>query len=399
MHSASLGLLSGAPKVSTKPEAESGGARTHVLGIIEAFELRGWEVHTFIAGDQISERLRRRGARELAGKHPAKRVGADLIRIGMGITNGRRAYTMLHNQVAWVYERFASFQALGRQFQRSGTPWILETQGLFYYEAHTERNSLQLQSLAKRIESQAYKECDVLVCVSETLRNLILKELEIEPDKVLVVPNAVDTGYFDPSRFRAKKLFDGFTVGYVGGMIRWQALDALIRAIAELASEGIPVNAVLVGDGDMRATWEAQARDLGVAEMVKFMGRVPRDDVGHYIAGFDVAYSGQMSLKIGTMYHSPLKLYECMAMAKPVLATSFEDARRVVQDNATGFLIDPADPSSVTDTLRRAYRAREKLPEMGRKARQEIEQAHTWVSRVDDIIRGTNRILAERGRL
>lgn len=46
-----LGYLSGAPRVSTNPEAECGGPRSHVLGVIRAFETLEWEVKPFIVGD------------------------------------------------------------------------------------------------------------------------------------------------------------------------------------------------------------------------------------------------------------------------------------------------------------------------------------------------------------
>ncbi len=51
------------------------------------------------------------------------------------------------------------------------------------------------------------------------------------------------------------------------------------------------------------------------------------------------------------MYHSPLKLYEYMAMAKPVVASAFEDAQRVIRDRETGFLFQPGDKEDLKRTL------------------------------------------------
>nr|MDP9479668.1 hypothetical protein [Actinomycetota bacterium] len=48
-----LGYLSAAPRVSTRPDAEAGGPRSHVLGVIRAFESLGWSVNRFIVGDRM----------------------------------------------------------------------------------------------------------------------------------------------------------------------------------------------------------------------------------------------------------------------------------------------------------------------------------------------------------
>jgi len=96
-----------------------------------------------------------------------------------------------------MYERFAVLQALGWVFKRDGIPWILETSGLYSDEAKTERNSLVLTGVARRLEVFAYGRCDVLVCVSAALKELVVEKTGVDPEKILVVPNGVDAAFFD----------------------------------------------------------------------------------------------------------------------------------------------------------------------------------------------------------
>ncbi|WP_143288156.1 glycosyltransferase, partial [Calothrix rhizosoleniae] len=114
------------------------------------------------------------------------------------------------------------------------------------------------------------------------------------------------------------------------------------------------------------------------------------------IAGFDIGYSGQIQPQIGKMYLSPMKLYEYMAMAKPVIASAFEDAQRLVCVGKTGFLFQPGNKEELKLALVEAYRHRAKLPEMGIAARQEIENNHSWQVRVEKLIAGTEQILANK---
>jgi glycosyltransferase involved in cell wall biosynthesis len=314
----------------------------------------------------------------------------------MSLVNSRRAWREMAGRVDWVYERLAVFQALGLRAKRHGIPWILETNGPFFYEAKAERLSIALAWLARVVELRAYRQCDVLICVTESLKTIVAREAGVPPEKILVVPNGVDTAVFDPFRGEARRLLGGFVVGFVGSLIEWQGLRQLLDAVAELRHEGLDVTLAIIGDGPERHPLARRADALGLSASVRFVGRVSSEDVPTYIAGFDVGFSGQTVLKIGTMYHSPLKIYEYLSMAKPVIAAAFDDARQVVREGQTGFLFDSSDRESLKDALRRAYSAQTELAEMGKTARRLMIDEHSWVSRVRRMISEIDRVLQVR---
>lgn len=388
----SLGYLSAAPTVSTRPEASSAGPRAHILGVMNGFSDMGWNVHPFIAGDRVSgEMTGGRVQRWLEGS-PLVRYAGDAARLAMAARSRAAAWRELGGKVDWVYERFATMQVLGHSFKRSGIPWILETQGLFYYETRTERSSVGFPKLAEWIEKRAYHACDRLICVSPALRDLIIEECGVDPEKIMVVPNAVELERFDPSLNGGERYFDELTLGFVGGLIGWQALDLLMEAIAELEMErGVRIAFVVVGDGAMRQSWEGQARELGIADRVRFVGQVPGDRIARHMAGFDIGYAGARVMKIGRMYHSPIKLYEYMAMAKPVLAAAFDDARSLVEGHDTGFLFEPDSKDDLKRALLAAHERRGELVSMGAEARRLIEARHSWQVRSRAMIRDLQR--------
>jgi glycosyltransferase involved in cell wall biosynthesis len=88
----------------------------------------------------------------------------------------------------------------------------------------------------------------------------------------------------------------------------------LLDAVARARHDGLPVRLALVGDGHLRAALEARARELGIADAVRFVGFVD-DPTGHYAAA-DVVALG--SVNEGT----PLTLLEAMACARCVAATA-----------------------------------------------------------------------------
>jgi glycosyltransferase involved in cell wall biosynthesis len=391
-----LGYLSGSPRVSTDPEAEASGARAHILGVSEAFEQLGWSVERFVVGDQVPRAWTGPGSQQAISKSFVRRLAADLMRLALGRLNARRARRLLRGRVDLVYERFGAFQALGAGCRKDGIPWILETNGPLFYEARVERKSLVLSGLARRLERAAYQQCDLLVCISHQLREIIIDLCGVPSAKTVVVPNGVDTSFFDPARYQPKRPFSGFTIGFIGNLYAWAGLDLLFEAVAELHQAGVDVNIVVVGDGLMRQRLEAQVEELALAEHVLFAGRLPRPAVPPYIAGFDIGYSGQVKLQIGEMYHSPLKIYEYMAMAKPVVASAFEDARAVIADGTTGFLFVPGDKEGLKEAVRRAVAAGPELERMGRMARADVVAHHSWTARVRMLLAEVERVLSSR---
>jgi glycosyltransferase involved in cell wall biosynthesis len=391
-----LGYLSAAPTVSTRPAAASAGPRAHILGTINGFGAAGWAVRPYIVGDRLPPGVGNGRVQRLLERVPAARPLADLARLAMARHAAARAWAELGPAVDWVYERFATMQVLGRRFRKAGIPWILETQGLFFYETQVERASVGWPALARRIELAAYRDCDVLIAVSKPLEALLVERCGIDPAKILLVPNAVELDRFDPSLNGRERFFAEPTLGFVGGLIAWQALDLLLEALAALRAEGIVLGLAVIGDGAMLAPWRQRAAELGIADKVLFTGQVPGTEVGAMLARCDLGYSGPRLMAIGSMYHSPIKLYEYMAQGLPVLAAAFDDARKLVAGRGTGFLFAPGDLADLCRALREIHARRESLPRMGVEARALVAAEHSWPARVRELIPAVRAVLARR---
>ena len=369
------------------------GPRSRILGLIRGFESLQWSVKPYIVGDKAPPEWSAKGSGAAISKGYMRTLAVDIVRLCLSAVNSWRSWKEIGKQVDWVYEYAATLQCLGWIFQRQGIPWILQVEALLHYEAKTERNALVLDGIARKLELWSARQCDVIACVSSTLKEILVQEIGIDPEKIVLVPNGVDIQFLDPKLHEPKRLFAGFTIGFVGSLYSWAGLDFLLEAIHELQTEGYELFLVVVGDGEMEQVWSKQSQILGLGKKVKFVGRVPWQEVPQYIAGCDLGYSGQIQLQMGKMYLSPMKLYEYMSMAKPVLASAFEDAKRLVVEAETGFLFQPGDKQSLKQALIHAIAAKDRLPKMGEQARTEIETNHSWTNRVKVLIEQSNRIL------
>jgi glycosyltransferase involved in cell wall biosynthesis len=372
-----LGYLSGAPRVSTRADAELAGPRAHVLGVIAGFEAAGWTVERFIVGDGAPAVVTRGGA-GVVQRGWATTLAADGARLALRRRSASRAYGLLGGRVDWVYERFALFQALGAPFARRGVPWILETNALLADEASRERSSVVLHRTARRLEREAYHACTVLVTISEALADRIVEAMGVGREKIVVVPNGVDVGRFDPARVTPRALGPGFHVVFAGSLAPWQGLDTLVRALVDVEAV-----AVIAGEGPARVGLEALAREVGVADRLHFLGRVAPSDIPALLAGADVCYVGHTDISHDA-FRSPLKLYEYLAAGKPVVSSAVPDAVEAIVEGETGFLFDGGDVASLVRALRAAMAAR--LDVMGQAARREAVERHSWAARVAAMI-------------
>jgi glycosyltransferase involved in cell wall biosynthesis len=373
----------GALKVTTRDDSTSTGPRAHVTGLIGGFRQLGHQVRPMLAGDRVPARLNKAGS---AGAVMASRSWQgrliDTARVGLNPVIG--AWARAGGRRCDVfYERQATYQTLGA-FRPAGTPWVIESNGPFWYEASTERNSLSYPRLAKQLELLTYRRADLVVAVSEALKTVLVEAADLDPGRVLVVPNAVDHRRFPPRGPRATSA--DVTVGFVGHMIGWAGLTNLIDATAVARQRGAPLRLLLVGDGPGRREIEDRATAAGLADVVEFTGHSAWADVPQLLARCDVAFSGQVPMAIGSMYHSPLKLYEYYAAGLPVVATDFPDARELVTGAEAGWLVPPNDVSRLADVLVQVARERSSLPHAGAAARRYVMARHTWTHRADLII-------------
>lgn len=395
-NSGRIAYLSGAPRVSTRSDAETGGPRSHVLGTLTGFRRLGWDVETFIVGDRVPSAWVTEGSNARKQGGIVKKALVDCVRLGMRLRNNVTARRALSVRPNLVYERFACMQALGAPFKRAGVPWVLETNALLFKEFKQDLSAVLLSRLARSLEFSAYRQCDALVCISHELKKLILSEFELPESKIIVLPNGVDTDFFQPIE-QAERAEDGsLTIGFVGMFYAWQALDLLLEAVHELRQRNLDIRIALVGNGPEQEHLAELVMQYGMQACVSFPGRLPRAEVPEAIADFDLGFAGHTPTRSGVMYMSPLKLYEYMAVGKPVLVSRNADSESLVADGETGFFFTAGNKESLKQSIRSAMARKQAFASMGKKARDVIEQHHSWQKRMETLLEELEPIIGNR---
>jgi len=189
-----------------------------------------------------------------------------------------------------------------------------------------------------RLRRAAVESADLILCVSRYTRAAVLTWAAIPPDRVLVIPNTVGEA-FTPANGAAMRASLGLegkcvllTVGRMDTRERYKGHDMVIGAISELVAKGHDIAYVVVGEGDDRSRLEALARERGVAERVRFLGTVGRQDLIEAYRMSDLFVMPSTGEGFGIAF------LEAMASGTPALGLGFAGANDPLADGDLGIL-------------------------------------------------------------
>jgi glycosyltransferase involved in cell wall biosynthesis len=134
-------------------------------------------------------------------------------------------------------------------------------------------------------------------------------------------------------------------------------VGALLQALAAMGGRGDAM-VLLCGEGEERGRLEAEARHLGIADRVRFLGS--RTDVPEVLGASDV-------FVLPSLYEGhPLCVMEAMAAGRPVIATAVGGVPEVVRPGETGVLVPPGDVAALAVAMARLASSEEERGRLGR---------------------------------
>jgi glycosyltransferase involved in cell wall biosynthesis len=168
------------------------------------------------------------------------------------------------------------------------------------------------------------------------------------PDRIRVIPNAIEVERFShvkpDSRLRAELTGDtGRRVVLVPArLVEQKGHRYLLEAAQDVPSSAV---FVLAGEGPEREPLERYARELGVEDRIRFLGR--RTDIPEVLAASDLMVLPSLCEGL------PLSILEAMGARRPVIATDIGGTNEAIVDGTTGLLVPPADPPALAAAVRR----------------------------------------------
>jgi len=250
----------------------------------------------------------------------------------------------------------------------------------------TGREGSARYRLTRMLETHAARQADAVAVICEGLRDDLVAR-GIAADKIFVSPNGVDLNLFgnpqvaDRAFARSLGLDDADTVGFIGSFYDYEGLDDLIAAMPLLLESRPKARLLLVGGGPMEEALRAQAAASPVADRIRFVGRVPHEEVERYYALIDILAYPRKKMRL-TELVTPLKPLEAMAQRKLVVASNVGGHRELIEDGVTGTLFPAGDPAALAEALASLFARRGEWEGRRDVARSFVERERNWSSNI-----------------
>jgi glycosyltransferase involved in cell wall biosynthesis len=245
--------------------------------------------------------------------------------------------------------------------------------------AEEEAFGVGVPGLARAIFRRQAAAASLAVVPSQALRSRLVAD-GVPREKLVVVPNGIVPGMFDPAsredvRARLGVVGDRCVIGFVGSYQPWHRMDLLIEAARELALAH-PLHLLLVGDGPGLRPALAAAEQAGLSDRITSTGAIPSSDVAALLGAMDIGV-----LPGTSDYMHPMKLLDYAAAGLPSVAPDLAPVREVLGHERHGLLFVPGDPASLKSALARLASDAVLRRRLGRCARAQIAAGASWEDR------------------
>ena len=212
------------------------------------------------------------------------------------------------------------------------------------------------QILAYRLLSGRFNH---VAAVSDSIHPFIRGSRGMKADRISTIYYGVDLDKYQPCQEVEQK--DGLLFGTVARLTLQKGHVWLLQAIPKVLEKYPAAHWQFAGEGDKRAELEKQARELGIAHAVEFLGN--RNDVKDLLKTFDV-------FVLPSLWEGfPNVLLEAMACGLPVIATAVDGTIELVVEGETGRLIEKENAAALAAAMQElagSAALRQQMGKMGR---------------------------------
>ena len=349
---------------------EVGGAERHVVDLAVALSRREYEVTVAcsVAGD-LYKSLEEANVtvRSLLDQLVKRRVSAAYARALRRLAKDER-FDLVHAHV------YASAAAAAIATLGTGVPLVI-----------TEHTEAVWRDRGARLVTRWFcRRASRVIAVSDAVKRRLVKQDDIPPGKIVVLPNAVpanpDSGSGTPPL--RDELRDRPLVGVLARLQPEKGVATFLKAGAHVAKVVPQACFIVVGDGPLRTELEVLVRRLCIDQNVSFLGF--RSDPRALIELLDVLVVP--SLTEG----APLVVLEAMAAGVPLVASAVGGIPDQIRHEGEGLLVPPGDPEALGDAVLKLLRDPGLARRMGasgcRKSASVFSHA-TMVARTEEVYR------------
>jgi len=226
------------------------------------------------------------------------------------------------------------------------------------------------------------------IVVSKKLKKIGEKYLEVNNDKIIVVPNGINMrDIYTEKNKNIQKYKEKKIILSVSHLIKTKEIDLNLKAIAKLIQKYPDIIYLIIGEGEEKKKLKKLVSELNLQDRVIFIGEVSHYKVMEYMASCDIFSLPSRNEGFGVVY------LEAMAQSKPVIGCQGEGIEDFVENNKTGLLVKQRDVNSLVVAIDYLLSNPDEARAMGGRARKLVLKNYTWEKNAEKTIKNYKEIL------
>lgn len=368
----------------------------------------GWEFPPYVTGGlgvycyELTQRLKQKGL-DIIYVMPKRAKKAEagfvkLIEVGPGMEFGsydgkdakifkgdieeyndlvvkrcmREKFDVIHAQ-DWMV-----FPAAVELRKRTGKPLICHVHSIEYLRTPHDPWNYVVDK-----EKWGYSHADLVIANSNYMKDNLVQKLGVDPNKVIVIYNAVDQASFGDKFRQEHNLGDSKVVLYFGRLFVQKGPDYFLKAARRVLDRYKNVKFLVAGTGDMTKQLVDESVRMGISDKIMFLGFVPDADKAKYYAVSDVYVLPSVAEPFG------ITVLEAIASGTPTVISKQSGVAEVVK---SAFKVDFWDTERMANMILGLLMHPPMKREMSRNGQREIRRL-SWENIADETIHAYNAVM------
>ena len=352
----------------------AGGIETFIIGLLERMSPGSVMVYTSMQAE--SESFDQRW-REDYGVHVIRDRSSILLPTPRVTKAIKKIISNEGIECVW-FGAAAPLALMAKSFRRVGVQRIVAlTHGHEVWWAKIPPFSFAMRFIGKHVNYLGY--------LGEFTRNSIAPSLnKIDRDKLIKIAPGIDSEHFAvlprDSRLVAElDIKDSPTIVSVGRLVHRKGQDQLVKALPQIIDKFPTVKLLFVGTGPHQKKIEKLIKQYGVESSVRFIGRIPHEQLPRYFALGDIFAMPSRSRLFGLEVEGLGIVYlEASACGLPVIAGNSGGAPDAVLPGETGVVVDGTSERAIADAAISLLSDISKSRDMGRAGREWVVGNWRW---------------------
>lgn len=220
--------------------------------------------------------------------------------------------------------------------------------------------------LEHRVHRAVLRLARYVVVNSEVVAERLKASGTVSGQRIVLIPNGVDTARFAPAPDPRAPRSDRITVGTLAKLRPEKALEEIVRAASAVRGHCPAARFVIWGEGPCRPGLERLVRALGLEEVVEIRGATLQPEAA--LRDLDIF------VLCSTSEACPNALLEAMATGLPVVAARVGGIPALIKDGENGLLVTPGDQSSLVRAIIRLIEDPAFAASVGVRAREHVHR-------------------------